>query len=90
MPVVGQEMIGMFRTSNSHYGRPDLAFPHGVVTEATEKGFKVKYEYLRGMEWSYKYSDLGRIVFETEDQADRNNAAKMDSMQEEGRLGVEE
>ncbi len=90
MLAVGQEMIGKFQTSNKHYGRPELVFPHGTVTEVTETGFKVKYPYLKGMEWKYKFSDIGKIVYKNEASAEKDNAEHLDSMQEERRLGLED
>jgi len=69
---VGQELIGKFQYGEFMGGRTHLAFPHGIVTEVKEDSFKVKYAYLKGMEYPYKMEDLGKIVYERKEDAEKS------------------
>jgi len=72
MVHVGQELIGKFQYGEYKGGRTHLTFPHGIVTEVKENSFKVKYAYLKGMEYSYNMSDLGKIVYERKEDAEKS------------------
>lgn len=85
---VGQEVIGKF-----HFGRgkdltPMLAHPHGHITEITEKGFKVDFPAIKGG-WTYKFSDIGKIVYLKEEDT-RKQDEQLDYQMEKERLGMED
>lgn len=87
--VVGQKVVGKFQASNGKGRRTDLMFPHGVVTEVTEKEFKVKYHDGLNMEWTYKESDIDKIVYLKELPVAKIEE-QQDYQMEMERLGIEE
>ena len=86
---IGQEVIGKFFFSNGPGRRPALGFPHGHIIEITDKGFKVAYKAIIGP-WTYKYEDIGAIVYTMDQDAEGMNAELIDRMMEEERLGIED
>ncbi|MBQ2803460.1 MAG: hypothetical protein IJF07_06135 [Lachnospiraceae bacterium] len=86
--VVGQEVIGKFRTSDGKGTRAIFMFPHGHVTEITSKGFKVKFAAIKG-EWYYSNEDIGKIVYLKEHDMGKEEE-QLDYEIEKGRLGIED